>query len=338
MKKNRYTSLIKHACRLLMLPLLLTACNMYEYPEETENGEKGIDPTEVTVTAELNMVMKLTEAESPVAPLDGNTYQHRFIIAAYLNREEVARQVVYEEITRRTQLNIPVTMKLHARNYQLLVWSDYVKVGSEADLHYNTGNLVPLISAEPYTANTEYKDAFTACTPLDLTAYRDAWNAKVPVKVELKRPVARYQLIANDVESFLSKIANGKIKGTRFTARISYNNYQPVGYNVLDDVPKHSLMYLQYSSSFTAPAASTKELTLGKDYVFVTNGKEDQVSIMVEILNESNEVIARTSFYLPCQRNKNTTVRMPFLTANPEGGIGIDPDYEGEINIDLGPL
>lgn len=322
----------------MVLPLLLAACNLYEYPETTSDGEKGVDPTEVTVTAELNLSMKLTEAETPVAALDGATYRHRFVIAAFLNREEVSRQVVYEDITERTNINIPVTMKLHARNYQLVVWSDYVKRGSEADLYYNTGNLVPLVSTEPYTANTEYKDAFTGSVPLDLTAYRNEWSAKVSAKVELQRPVARYQLIANDVSTFLGRIANGKVKGTRFTARISYNNYLPVGFNALDDVPKHSLMYLQYSSTFTVPVAGTEELTLGNDYVFVTNGKEESISMMVEILNESSVLIARTSFYLPCQRNKNTTVRMSFLTANPDGGIDIDSDYEGEINIDLGKL
>ena len=56
------------------------------------------------------------------------------------------------------------------------------------------------------------------------------------------------------------------------------------------------------------------------------------------ILNEKNEVLARTAFRIPCERGKNTTVRGNFLTSDINGGIGIDPDYDGDLEVDLGEL
>jgi hypothetical protein len=55
-------------------------------------------------------------------------------------------------------------------------------------------------------------------------------------------------------------------------------------------------------------------------------------------LNEKNEVLARTAFRIPCERGKNTTVRGNFLTSDINGGIGIDPDYDGDLEVDLGEL
>ena len=58
----------------------------------------------------------------------------------------------------------------------------------------------------------------------------------------------------------------------------------------------------------------------------------------LEILNEKNEVLARTVLRIPCERDKNTTVRGNFLTSDVNGGIGIDPGYDGDLEVDLGEL
>lgn len=44
------------------------------------------------------------------------------------------------------------------------------------------------------------------------------------------------------------------------------------------------------------------------------------------------------AFRIPCERGKNTTVRGNFLTSDANGGIGIDPDYDGDLEVDLGEL
>lgn len=333
---------------------LMTACTLHEEPELTASGEVGVNPTEVTVEANLVLNLNLPErgndadAGAPTVMANAD-YMHRFIVEAYLNRQPVARQVFVENITERTHLSLPVSMKLHASRYQLVVWSDYVSAETpEEDLYYDTNSLVPVIpNRASHTGNTEYKDVFSGTVPLDLTSYENQWGAAVELDVELSRPVARYELVATDVTDFLQRVAAGKVTGTSFTARIKYSGYVAVGYNALDGVPKHSLMYMQYNTRFNLPAEGTEEMRVGFDYVFVTSGEAVSVPLEVEIVDADNVRVANTVLQVTCESGKNTVLRGKFLTDNEEGGenpggsddedggIGFDPDYEGEIDIDI---
>ena len=350
MKRNRHIR--KLWSGLLALPFLMAACTLHEEPELTADGELGVDPTEVNVEVNLTLDLNLPEQgneENSSARVSANTdYLHRFIVEAYFNRQPVARQVFVENITDRTHLSLPVSMKLHARSYQLVVWKDYVSAETpEEDLHYNTQSLVPVIpNRASHTGNTEYKDVFVGTTSLDLTAYADQWGAVVEQDVALQRPVARYELIATDVDKFLQRIADGEVSGERFTARIKYSGYLPVGYNVLDDVPKHSLMYMQYNTSFDVPEEGTDELRVGFDYVFVSNEGSASVPMEIEIVNENNVTVANSVLNVPLERGKNTVWTGEFLTGDDQGGqgggdepgededgIGIDSDYDDEIDF-----
>lgn len=350
MKRNRHIR--KLWSGLLALPFLMAACTLHEEPELTADGELGVDPTEVNVEVNLTLDLNLPEQgneENSSARVAANTdYLHRFIVEAYFNRQPVARQVFVENITDRTHLSLPVSMKLHARSYQLVVWKDYVSAETpEEDLHYNTQSLVPVIpNRASHTGNTEYKDVFVGTTSLDLTAYADQWGAVVEQDVTLQRPVARYELIATDVDKFLQRIADGEVSGERFTARIKYSGYLPVGYNVLDDVPKHSLMYMQYNTSFDVPEEGTDELRVGFDYVFVSNEGSASVPMEIEIVNENNVTVANSVLNVPLERGKNTVWTGEFLTGDDQGGqgggdepgededgIGIDPDYDNETDL-----
>ena len=350
MKRNKHT--LKQWFGLLALPLLMTACTLHEEPELTADGELGVDPTlvnvELTLNLDLNLPEQGNEEESSVRVSANTDYLHRFIVEVYLNRQPVARQVFVENITDRTHLSLPVDMQLHAREYQLVVWKDYVSAETpEEDLHWNTQSLVPVIpNRASHTGNTEYKDVFVGTTSLDLTAYADQWGAVVEQDVTLQRPVARYELIATDVDKFLQRIADGEVSGERFTARIKYSGYLPVGYNVLDDVPKHSLMYMQYNTSFDVPEEGTDELRVGFDYVFVSNEGSASVPMEIEIVNENNVTVANSVLNVPLERGKNTVWTGEFLTGDDQGGqgggdepgededgIGIDSDYDDEIDF-----
>lgn len=349
MKRNRHIR--KLWSGLLALPFLMAACTLHEEPELTADGELGVDPTEVNVEVNLTLDLNLPEQgneENSSARVSANTdYLHRFIVEAYFNRQPVARQVFVENITDRTHLSLPVSMKLHARSYQLVVWKDYVSAETpQEDLHYNTQSLVPVIpNRASHTGNTEYKDVFVGTTSLDLTAYADQWGAVVEQDVTLQRPVARYELIATDVDKFLQRIADGEVNGETFTARIKYSGYLPVGYNALDNVPKHSLMYMQYNTSFELPEEGTDELRVGFDYVFVSNEGSASVPMEIEIVNEENVTVANSVLNVPLERGKNTVWTGEFLTGDDqggqggdepgedEGGIGIDPDYDNETDL-----
>ena len=344
MKKysRKYISPVRQLLCLLLLPLTLGGC-LFEEPELTSDGELGIDPTEVSITADITLDMKLTELETAdlrarTAGEGNDAYRHRFIVQAYMDDMATIRQVVYEDVNPdRTRLSVPVSLKLHARNYRLVVWADYVKADSEDDLFYNTEILDPLTGEEPYRANSEYKDAFHAVQELDLTGYRDQWNAKVPVKIELARPTARYELVATDVAAFRKVHAGAEGK---FTARVKYSYYLTVGFDALNAEPCHTLMYMSYNKTFDLPAETTDAFTIGIDYIF-TGKEEKEIPIEVEIVDEQGVTVARSVLAVPCMKGKNTVIRGNFLTADPataDDGIGINPGFDEEVDIEVGVI
>lgn len=336
-----YASCFRQLFSLLLLSLTLSGC-LFEEPEMTAEGELGVDPTELTLTADITLDMKLSELE-PSRSVTNTTeeeipYRHRFIVEAYMDGIATMRRIVYEEVKPgRNRLSIPISMKLHARNYTLVVWADYVSANNENDLFYDTEIMDPLVTTEPYQANSDYKDAFHAVQKLDLTGYRDQWNANVPVKIELVRPLARYELVATDVAAFCKKHAGDKGK---FTARVKYSYYLPVGFDALNTVPRHSLMYMSYNKTFGLPTEETNNFTVGVDYVFIDDLKKE-LPIEVEIVDAKGITVARTVILVPCSKGKQTVVRDNFLTADPsiaDDGVGIDPDFDDEVNMEVGVI
>lgn len=329
--KKTYAFVIRQLLCLALLPLIMMGC-LYEHPELTENGELGIDPTGVNVTAELSLKLKLNDTGSARSDTRAEqTHRHRIIVDAYLDRELAARQVVYKELTNAEELTATVNMQLHARNYQLVVWADYVEAGSEKDLYYDTTTLIPAINADPYIGNVEQKDVLYGNQPLELSPYRNEWNTKVSVYMELKRPVARYELVADDVAKFLKKINDQEITGKKFTLTVRYTNFFYTGFNALDEITKSALQYISYSRNISVPTGDLKELSIGLDYVFVSDGKAE-IPIAVEVTDDKSNLIARTYLLLSCKAGQSQTIRSNFLTADPSGGVGFDPDYDGSIN------
>ena len=73
------------------------------------------------------------------------------------------------------------------------------------------------------------------------------------------------------------------------------------------------------------------EAELGFDYVFV-NGTSSSVWIRLHAYDKDGTHITSIPNYVevPITRSKLTTVRGAFLTASAGGGVGIDPDFDGE--------
>lgn len=137
-------------------------CDLYEHPEMTENGEMnrpyGSKRQHQPVSATENRQAANDEVASRADAETG--YRHR-IVDAYLNRILSKRQVVYKELTEAAKLDMELNLKLHARDYQLVIWADYVSEDSDDDLFYNIfTTLAPVISPETYLGNSGIKMCF----------------------------------------------------------------------------------------------------------------------------------------------------------------------------------
>lgn len=328
-------SLIRH---LLLLPLLLCSC-VHEYPEMTADGTTGVDPTQVNITADIVIDRKLFILNVPnfiTRTAETIDLKRRFIVDAYQGTERVARQVIIEEIDNNDNSDkvvTPISLRLHAQKYTLAIWTDYVEANSKTDLCYSTVDLGNIVCTEPYRGNADYRDALYGTAELDLTPYRDQWNVKVPLDLQMLRPLARYELIATDLQAFLSKAS-----AAPYTVNVRYGYYLPLGFNALTGKPGNSLTGVTYSQELQLPSdKAAKECSIGGDYIFV-NGDPSFASLTIEVLNNKGKVVARSSAVeVPYKQNHQTTLRGAFLTASP-GGVDFETDFEGDINIDLREL
>lgn len=335
----------------LVLTIVLAGC-VHDYPSMTEDGEEGVDPTLVEVNTEVTLDLELVPLEiiTQKNARSGTTktraaaqtdYRRRFIIEAWRDGKPESRQVTVMEDAEEDgdgKITLPIRLKLHAVEYTLAVWTDYVAAGTDTDLYYDTEDLQRVACTDPYTGSTDYRDCLYGTTALDLRQYREEWNAKVQIKVDMVRPLAKYELIATDVKDFLRKTKKQRAGDATFTITFSYGFYLPTVFNVLTGKPADSRTGIAYTIPLTVPDDGTEECRIGTDFVFV-NGAESFVKLSMEIRDGGGNVISRTvGLEVPYRRGHLTTVRARFLTNEMQGGVDIDPDFDGDIDIDLDSL
>lgn len=326
-----------------LLSFLFQSC-LFENPEETDDGQLGIDPTNVTVRADITLNMTMPSASDDTQafvqpPCDGTDYRRRVIVSAVTEgRMPVTRTILLDIAEGAEKVVVPVTLKLNARDYDLMVWSDYVRVADntvDSTYFYNASMLPNVYMSTAYRGNNAFKDAACASARLLLAQYRNEWNAAVDLELALERPVARMQLTADDTAAFLDRISAGEIIGTAFSVRISYPGYLCMGYNVVENVPRHSLMYMTYEHAFNIRSLTAGEpFMLTCDYLFADSGANTAIPVQVEIMNTAKtEVYASTSFTAYCRAGFCTDIRYGFLTAKNDQGVTFDPGYAGNGTV-----
>lgn len=342
MKQKYYIGFIA-----IVVATVLAGC-VHDYPTMTPDGEEGIDPTLVEVNTEVTLDLELVPLEiiTQKNARSGTTkaasgYRRRFIIEAWRDGKPESRQVSIVDDAEEDgteKITLPIRLKLHAVEYTLAVWTDYVAAGTDTDFYYDTKDLQYVACRAPYTGSTDYRDCLYGTAALDLRPYREEWNARVQVKVDMVRPLAKYELIATDVKDFLRKTKKQRADDETFTITFSYGFYLPTVFNILSGKPADSQTGVQYTVPLVVPTDGQEECTIGTDFVFV-NGAESFVKLSMEIRDGGGNVVSRTTgLEVPYRRGHLTTVCARFLTNEMQGGVGIDDEFEGDINVDLDGL
>ena len=331
----------------LVLTIVLAGC-VHDYPSMTEDGEEGVDPTLVEVNTEVPLDLELVPLEiiTQKNARSGTTkaatdYRRRFVIEAWRGGKPESRQVTVMEDAEEDgdgKITLPIRLKLHAVEYTLAVWTDYVKAGTDTDLYYDTKNLQRVACTAPYTGSTPYRDCLYGTTALDLRQYRDEWNAKVQIKVDMVRPLAKYELIATDVAEFLERTAQQRAQGESYTVKFSYSFYIPAVFDVLAGKPCESWPEISFTLPLALPEEGETLHTVGSDFIFA-NGGEASVLLTMEIRDSRGNRMSRVSgIDVPYRRGHLTTLKGAFLTSEMKGGIEIDTEWDGEVEIDMDNL
>lgn len=333
---------MKRLCTIICVVavLVLTAC-IHDFPTLTDEGEEGIDPTLVEVSADviLNLPFDPLEFKAKPSVWGVDVYHRRFIVEVKRDGKTVVHRMVVMDKMTEDQYSLPIRLKLHAVEYTLAVWTDYVRSDTGADLYYNAEDMENISYTDPYVGNMDSRDCFYGTVVMDLRPYRNQWNAQVKVSVDMVRPMARYEIIATDVEDFLKKrkAVNG-IDVQEFFIRVFYDFYFPTAFDVWTGKPNDSRLDVTFTTPFDMPEDGSQECVICSDYIFV-GSTGSFVPITIELHDKDGDLISRVQgLKVPYERGLHTTVRIPFLTSNMGGGVDIDPDFEGEDDVDIDDL
>lgn len=327
---------IKGTFLIIMLMMILGGCrSIHDAPPE--NG--GVDPTLV------NVKLKLSIKELEMEPFSLNrvtgasineSHDLRYVVEIYRQGQTqvpenvIQRSVVVPQSSDSISLNFD--LKLHARKYTLLLWADYVPKGSADDHQYDVGSLLSIKIQDSYVGSSDDKDAFSGVLDLDLTQYRDQWNVTVDKVAELERHMAKYEIVTTDIVKYVDRIGKGaSVDMEGMKVKVMYDGYFPSGYNVLTGKPNDALQGLGFESIFEVFSKTDGRLAF--DYVFV-NGVESAVSASLIISDKNGVQVNRVDgISIPLRRAVVTTIQGEFLTKDYSPGIGINPDFEGNIDV-----
>ncbi len=341
---------------ILSAVLFFGRCDtVYEYPDENETDPTAIDFS-FTVDVNFDMEFNFENVITRIATAKESSatgHKGRVIIEVYPDKypgtelidPEIYNSAPYirtemdmEEI-RSGQQAIDLQLKLSPQPYIFLVWADYQEKDNPGNLHYKADKLYNIGFTDTYVANTDTKDAFCASKRIDLSPYKGQWNVHIKEHFTLHRPLARYEFITTDIDTYFGQRAkNSKTTPTpsdlsRYTAKVKYKGFYPSEYDVIIDRPSDAKTGMTYQAQFSKITDRTAVIAF--DYVF-TNDSESAVTIDLEIYDSEGNLLRRNeNIRVPYKRNSITKIHGNFMTTNYGTGTVIDPSYNGEYDIYL---
>lgn len=328
---------------------LLTGCDVHEFPDVPEN---------VMLRLKLNYDTDMPQWEYPITEArsvvpsksmqsDGGM---RYIIRLY-SRTRSSRSTAIREFffTRNVAdgYNAEFLLEVPAGDYTIMVWSDLTETVNGDFRFYDAADFSQIVLKGEHEGNNDYRDAFRGSRDVSLVA---GIEEKTPetVRVEMVRPLAKYEFVTTDVQAFIDKevraaLSRGEtlpeeapsrgIDFEKYRVEIYYVGFMPDTFNMFTDKPSDSSTGVSFPGRISM--LDNGEASLGFDYVFV-NGVESAVTVQVGIYDEDgNRLSMSNPVNVPLQRSKHTLLKGKFLMQNASGGVSIDTSYSGDHNIIL---
>lgn len=340
---------------IICLPIfLLSACDVHEWPET---------PEFVKLHLRLNYETDMTEWEhiydgtSAIEQGLGDTYdnhqdygQIRYIVRAYPKSEKQRTSQTYTQEFVFTKdisegYNHEVTLDILPGNYNIMVWSDLVQTNGN-DHFYDASNFAEITLQGDHKGNTDHRDAFRGIGNISLIADIIEHTPDI-LDIVMQRPLAKFEFLTTDLKEFIDKeyqyllkeaATRGDVPPTRvntddYKVVFYYSGYMPNAYNMNTDKPVDSKMGVLFESKIDI--LNENEASLGFDYVFV-NGKKSAVTVQIGLYDKEDRQLALSvPINVPLQRNHHTVIKGSFLMEETSGGITINPDFDGNHNIEI---
>ena len=168
--------------------------------------------------------------------------------------------------------------------------------------------------------------------------------------IGMARPLSKVVFITTDLEDWKTKVLTNMYENaiqnakpgtdiefdtevdlSQYTVKIHYPQYMPNAFNIMTDRTTWSDFNVSFESKMIQ--LSESEAAMGFDYVFA-NKSDANVVMAVSLYDKTGTQLARSyDITVPLERGKVTTVKGSFLLEESDGGVSINPDFDGEFNI-----
>lgn len=335
----------------IMVFLLMAVSCIYDYPVPVPAG--------ATLDLHFKMERTVTSGHPVLNESDINSDRHdiRYVIQAFrlLKNGSFSREAVAEFIFTKDEiasLDNTVSIEIDEGTYMFYAWADYVPQDSTEDNHFNTTQFTDLcLNCDGYHGNTDEKEAFVGSSVVEVIRYAEDMPV-VSDTISLSRVLAKYHIISGDLSKFVNRMKNRK-NDTKAGTGSEVNlddylikiTYEPdLFYTSIDLLNGNTPIDGQFGVSFWSKIKplNENEALLGFDHIFI---KKDQKSIRasISVYDKDTTLITTAPVEIPVSKDTVMSSSGDILTyikltgdqAAGEGGISIDPNFEGEVNIKI---
>ncbi len=346
----RFAKLIVTAVVTLLLSI---SCDVHEFPEAPQTFMHHLKLHYETDLPTWNMDYSVqhgitTKNVGPTRSVRENGHM-RYIVRTYpLNSNNRSEDGCIQEFVFTRDISegydVELEISLIPGEYKVMVWSDMVESHGDEPF-YDCSDFTGITLCGDHFGSNDYRDAFKGCADVTLTpSIMEAEPETTEILME--RPLAKFEFISDDLEDFLMKETQAareeKAKGgpdsktmeiTDYRVEIIYPVFMPNTFHMFNDKPSDSATGVRFESEIKC--LNENEASIGFDYVFV-NGKQSMVTVQIAIYNMENELISLSSHInVPVKRSFHTILKGSFLMEKASGGIGINPDFDGDFNIPI---
>lgn len=336
--------IVTMVCLAVLLALGFSSC-VHEWPEPP-----AMRGARLVVRHELpwrlfDFYYNTRDGSGAEAPSVWNGVAVRYIYEVYPAGTTEVPVARYTEVRSDVTLaDFTTRIDLPAGEYDVYVWSDFIDSSTERSLFYDADIFSSIKLLTPYRGDSELKDAFQGMFHASVPSSVDEL-VDVEFDVTLKRPLTAYAFLSTDLAEFIEQETRRKsaersdvsqapaIDFNSYKAVLRYPVFLPVEYSIFRNRPIDSATGVSFSGAMQI--INSDEVLVGFDYFFI-NGAESSVNVAIDIYDPEGKLVSSVpSLTIPVERGRATIVRGEFLTSQAHGGIGINPGFDGDFNIEI---
>ncbi len=313
------------------------------FPDQTESN--------MTFTDDSENKPEYFDAIRPDWQTGAENYRIRYVVEAYrvlangrVSSNPELRHVSYDDDATVWD-DYTFSIELPEGKYEIRAWADYILKDSEEHLFYDVTNLsgILLNHQKGHHGNTDYRDAHRGIVRME--AIRFGQNVKpVHTVVNMSRPMGKYVFVTTGLEEFATKalmkkavVHDPSMSPTQhpdfdlndYTLTIICRQWLPTSFSLLTDSANDSEVNVQFKSALKA--IDDNHAIMGFDYVFV-NGNDQVTRVVLDIILQDKDgtvLASHGGVYVHLKRSKMTLVEGDFLSQETDGGVSINPGFDG---------